>query len=330
MPASACSRRACGSSPTRGCCTTTSGFHYFFFKNDIDAALAHCAARRRCPARIRSSARLAARARAAAVRARDDAVVPAASSQRRRRQQRGARRRRGAHARGAARGRSRSTAGRRRHLHATRSGATAAVAAGARRHGPARGDPRRSVRRATIDPTTGAVRSVSGRVPSRLHDSSVPRAARRVAARAMTTPSCARRGRRPSSSGSAAPRRSPPRRCWSLRRARTIRHKWTMRRLLALHELDLVVRRRRDLRPDRPQRRRQDDHVQAACSACCARARARAVRGQPLGVRGARRYRLPARATVLLRLPHRAGDAHAVRASLRPARPRRARPASPR
>ena len=170
--------------------------------------------------------------------------------------------------------------------------------------------------------------------PRALHDSRVrdPRAARRVGARAMTTPALLR-----SADGPSVAEWSPPRPDVAAEPllelcglSKDYRHNWTMRRLRVLHGLDLVVRRGEILGLIGPNGAGKTTTFKCLLGLLRPSAGRVLFEGRPLGVARARRDRLPARATVLLRLPHRAGDAVAVRASLRAARPRRCAPASPR
>ena len=97
-----------------------------------------------------------------------------------------------------------------------------------------------------IDPTTGAVRSASGRVPRAARQPRArPRAARRVRSRAMTTRAATIHRHTARRRAVDAPRADvgaePLLELCGL--SKDYRHNWTMRRLRVLHELDLVVRR---------------------------------------------------------------------------------------
>ena len=329
-------QKGCGSSRTTGCCTTTSGSTTSSSRTTSTPRSRRCAAPMALPGAHPSLARLA------AVLAQrqygpettlaflqeladdvDNSEVRGVVEEHMREAQLS--------------GRSRAAAGRRRDVQAT--------------HRAARR--RRRCRRSSIqacfasipadpfdkgyeiDPTTGAVRSASGRVPSALHDSRVraARCARRVRSRAMTTLALLRsidtlpvaeQWTRPRADVGAEPLLEL---CGL---SKDYRHNWTMRRLRVLHELDLVVRRGEILGLIGPNGAGKTTTFKCLLGLLRPSAGRVLFRGPAAGRARARRHRLPARAAVLLRLPHGAGDAVALRASLRAARPPPRAPASPR
>ena len=93
------------------------------------------------------------------------------------------------------------------------------------------------------------------------------------------------------------------------------RHHWTMRRFAALDGLDLSVRPGEIFGLIGPNGAGKTTTFKVLLGLLRATARQRAVPRRAAHRRGARRHRLPARAAVLLRLPHRARDADHVRRS---------------